>query len=1197
MRVGEAMFRAVADFSGIDQEAQRAGRALGNMEADAGAAGAKTGSKFVSAFKVGLGLLTAAGGIAGALFTGKAMTAGMNRLTTIQDSTASLTQSFQSASKAGSFMEEILKVVSGTPFNLDQFAQAGSMMVGFGVDAKKVPGYLTAIGETSARMGEGAGDAAARISKAFGQVTTSGKISTDLINTLAETGTNGMVILANAFGVTTEEMAKMVSKGAVPASEGLDILTKGIMEGSTGVAGETLKMAGTMEGLRETMSGAKGGFSAAIARFGANVISPFVGAITKGYQGAADVLDTLGKTINKGLQAVVDSPAGQALMVWLQDLPTKIVAAFGVIGRLGGLLAPVLTEISGAFTALGAAFREGGTDITSAGLPGIFEGIGLAARIVWDAVQPLKNLVLNASADGFARVEEIFNQLASIAANLLPAIVSIATSLGEATAKVSAVVWTVFLNVLESVASILEAVLVPALQLLADYMEENESLVQGLVGGYAAYSAVQSAIDWATEIWGLIQTGIGWVQNAIAIGAATIAKVKDAAATAYLVALYAKDAVVKAASTVATWASVAASKAMAVAQALTSAATYRAAAAWVASRAVMIAGAVATGAVTAAQWLLNAALTANPIGLIIMLIAGLVAAFVLLWQNNEGFRNFFIGMWEGIKTAAAAVADWFTGTLVPAFIAAVDWIVAAWGGIVQWFTDLWSSIVQTVQIFILAFQLAWGQVVSFMAGVWEAIVAGVTAFVDGFVTVFQSVVSFLQPVLDVIAAAFGAWLAIVEFVITLVVFLVMSVVMWFVNMAQQIMAALTAAWNSVVMIWSMIVSWLTTMVGVLVAVVVAKWNEMKAFITAVLGAIWAVVSSIWNRIVSYVTMVAGLVWSIVSSKFEQMRATVAAVLGAIWTAVSAKWNQVVAFVTTAAGLIWSVVSSKFNQVLSTVTGILGMVWAVISGKWNEIVAYVTMAAGLVWSVVSGKFNEIWSTVSSIMALIGAAISVAWSGIVATVTGAAQQVWNAVSTKFNEVVSFVGGFGASIVATIGNTGTLLWNAGASIISGLLGGLKSAFDGVKGFFTDLTSKIPDWKGPKKHDAVMLENAGQLILGGFLRGLESMYGGVKNSLGDFTDGLSMDVDVPVEFDFRPPGPGDLPGFSASAMLGGFQPTYTTEAVAGDVSSRTVVNEKPGDTFLVDKIEVNNPEPETASDSLPKAVRKLATVGVRTA
>lgn len=60
----------------------------------------------------------------------------------------------------------------------------------------------------------------------------------------------------------------------------------------------------------------------------------------------------------------------------------------------------------------------------------------------------------------------------------------------------------------------------------------------------------------------------------------------------------------------------------------------------------------------AAQLAQNAAFLASPIFWIIAGIVALIAIFVVLWNKCEGFRNFWIGLWKGIKTAGKAVIDW-----------------------------------------------------------------------------------------------------------------------------------------------------------------------------------------------------------------------------------------------------------------------------------------------------------------------------------------------------------------------------------------------------------------------------------------------------------------------------------------------------------------------------------------------------------
>lgn len=58
---------------------------------------------------------------------------------------------------------------------------------------------------------------------------------------------------------------------------------------------------------------------------------------------------------------------------------------------------------------------------------------------------------------------------------------------------------------------------------------------------------------------------------------------------------------------------------------------------------------VANEGASVAQALLNMVMNANPIMLVVTLIAGLVAAIVTLWTTNEGFRNAVINVWNAFK--------------------------------------------------------------------------------------------------------------------------------------------------------------------------------------------------------------------------------------------------------------------------------------------------------------------------------------------------------------------------------------------------------------------------------------------------------------------------------------------------------------------------------------------------------------------
>lgn len=119
--------------------------------------------------------------------------------------------------------------------------------------------------------------------------------------------------------------------------------------------------------------------------------------------------------------------------------------------------------------------------------------------------------------------------------------------------------------------------------------------------------------------------------------------------------------------------------------------------------AAMKAWAIGLKIVKVAQLGLNAVMAANPIGLIVAAIVGLVAAFVILWKKSETFRNFWIALWGTIKKAASIAKAHIVGqfnVLVSAFNALKDVavriatsIASAWNWIVTKTTEMKNFVV------------------------------------------------------------------------------------------------------------------------------------------------------------------------------------------------------------------------------------------------------------------------------------------------------------------------------------------------------------------------------------------------------------------------------------------------------------------------------------------------------------------------
>lgn len=154
---------------------------------------------------------------------------------------------------------------------------------------------------------------------------------------------------------------------------------------------------------------------------------------------------------------------------------------------------------------------------------------------------------------------------------------------------------------------------------------------------------------------------------------------------------------------------------------------------------------IATQAATAAQKLMNVAMKANPIGLVITLIAGLVAGLVWFFTQTETGRTIVENVWGAIRTFIGGVVTWFTTYVLPV----IQKVFGAVGAIFTW---LWQSIIKPVFDGIGWIINAWWQVTSALFGIGIAFIRDKLGAV--FTWLWKTII---QPVFKWIGDAISWW--------------------------------------------------------------------------------------------------------------------------------------------------------------------------------------------------------------------------------------------------------------------------------------------------------------------------------------------------------------------------------------------------------------------------------------------------------
>ena len=304
-------------------------------------------------------------------------------------------------------------------------------------------------------------------------------------------------------------------------------------------------------------------------------------------------------------------------------------------------------------------------------------------------------------------------------------------------------------------------------------------------------------------------------------------------------------------------------------------------------------------------------LSAHPIALVITAVGALVAGFIYLWNNCEGFRQFWIDLWEVIKQKTSEVVE----------------------AIKTFFTDMWTKI---TEIF--------NSVKETVQSAWETIKNIVQVGV-------MLIAEILQTAFELITLPFRfIWENCKEIVTNT----------WN-TIKEKISTVMNTIKEIITNIWNAIKSVITPILNAIKTFISNTWNNVKTVITNVLNTIKSIVTTVWDAIKSKITTVLNAIKSVVTSVLNAVKS----VFTSIWDSVKSKVSSVIEG-------IKSTISSGLNSAKSVVSSVLESIKSKFSSIWNSAKSIVSGAIEKIksfmnfsWSLpkiklphfnISGKFS-------------------------------------------------------------------------------------------------------------------------------------------------------------------------------------------------------------------------------------------------
>jgi TP901 family phage tail tape measure protein len=383
---------------------------------------------------------------------------------------------------------------------------------------------------------------------------------------------------------------------------------------------------------------------------------------------------------------------------------------------------------------------------------------------------------------------------------------------------------------------------------------------------------------------------------------------------------------------------------------------------------------------------LNLEFLFSPVGLVIIAIVALVAAFVLLWQHSAAFRNFWKALWADIWGFLKVIGAWFAGPFANFFINAWQKIwgffkaVGAWfaGPFAGFFKGLWSVIVVIFDALVAYFQGVWAAIVAGAQFIWGIISPIINFFAPLFSAVFGLIVSIVQLAWSIISAVFSVAIAIIKPLFE--TWLTGMQILW------------TAIWNGIKFVisavWAEIKNTILPAINLIWSAIQIWLNILKGFWDGIWNGIKFVVLLVWGWIGPYVMAAISLVVNGVKFWLSVLQAFWSGIWNGIKFVVSAVWNGIVSAITVARNQVIAVIDGIrvivdkvrgfFNQLKDAASGGIGSLIAFVAGIPGKVLGAIGNLGLLLYhagqSIIQGLIDGIGSMVSKAVNAVKSALS-------------------------------------------------------------------------------------------------------------------------------------------------------------------------------------------------------------------------------